>query len=217
LTPPTPRRLRAWAALGSVAVLGAVALASELVLPGLAGDRLRARLDGRFSDVRSVEVSATPALRLLWSDPGDVRVALGDSSYARERRRPVKDLARVDHVDLTADALHAGRLTLERLELTKRGDDIAVAFTLTGGNAGTLEPAAARDGTLELHVQTPFGGTARLAVTARDGSLTLEGGGGAPTAFSRSVPVADGLQVESIRAEPGAGGPRVTVQARTTA
>lgn len=59
--------MRRLAVLGVVALVVAVVVlgVAQLVLPGIAAQRIRSQLD-RYGHVRSVSVSAFPAIELLW-------------------------------------------------------------------------------------------------------------------------------------------------------
>src|ERR1700757_1636209 len=64
-----------------VALLAATSLAlvvvlAQALLPGLAGGRVRSRGE-RYGQVRSVHVSAFPALELLWGKAASVSVSAG--------------------------------------------------------------------------------------------------------------------------------------------
>jgi hypothetical protein len=206
---PTRRRTRIALAAAGLLVIGA--LAAELVLPGIAADRLRGRLDARFGDVRSVEVAATPAIGLLWGDVDAVRIALGDASFARDREGG-GGLRRIDHLDLAAESLRTGPLVLGQLDLAKRGRDLDAEFTLERGG-GRLEASAAADGTLRLDVDTPLGGTVPLTLSARDGRLHVDGPPRATSLVSRLIPDGNDVRIDSLTAAPGPDGPRVTVLA----
>ncbi|MFZ0377875.1 MAG: hypothetical protein WAL38_08625, partial [Solirubrobacteraceae bacterium] len=63
-------------ALGVAGLVLLVLVVAQLVLPGIAADRLRDQL-ARSGTVISVKVSAFPAIELLWGDADSVVVRLG--------------------------------------------------------------------------------------------------------------------------------------------
>jgi len=68
-----------------VGVLLLVFVASELVLPRIATNRLRDDL-AKTADVRSVKIEAFPALKLLFHRADRVEVRLGDMRTGTPRR-----------------------------------------------------------------------------------------------------------------------------------
>ena len=72
MTAASVRRIAALAGPPALAVLGAL----QLILPGLAADRLRQRL-AKSGQVIEVRVSAFPAVELLWHHADSVVVRMG--------------------------------------------------------------------------------------------------------------------------------------------
>ena len=68
--------MRRLIALGVVGVVLLVLLIAQLVLPGIAANRLRDQLS-KSGTVLSVKVSAFPAIELLWGQAGSVVVRMG--------------------------------------------------------------------------------------------------------------------------------------------
>ena len=93
--------MRRLAVLGVVLLVIVVLGVAQLVLPGIAAQRIRSQL-GRYGQVQSVSVSAFPAIELLWHHADSVSVRL--SSF---RRRTAPALAgRLDQLS-DVGTLHA--------------------------------------------------------------------------------------------------------------
>jgi hypothetical protein len=93
------RRALLCTAAASAALLGAL----QLVLPAVAEQRVRSRLE-RFGTVSQVEVRALPAVKLLWGQADDAKVRMAK--------------------------LDAGPLSLEDVSVVKHGDSLDVRGAL---------------------------------------------------------------------------------------
>lgn len=207
--------MRRLIALGVVVLVVVVFGVGQLVLPGIAASRLRSRL-AQSGQVLSVQVSAFPAIKLLWHHADSVVIRMG-------RYQPVtpsalgSTLAQAGDVGrLTASAqeLVDGLLTLHDATLSKRGDLLAGHATVDESDLrsalpilDSVTPVASSGGQLTLQgTASLFGvtGTIDVTVAARDGDLVA-----APdlplvptiTLFSHP-----GISVEGISARPVAGG-----------
>jgi len=200
-----------------LAVLVVLAVAAQLVLPGIAENRIRDRLarDGR---VESVRVSAFPAVKLLWGKAdrvtvrmANVRTGVGGLGSLIGR---TADAGRVDASTRELDVL---TLRLRDASLRKRGGQLEGEATVTDADlraalpAGfAVRPVASGNGQLVLRgTATLFGATisANAVLLAQDGRLKIApdvpfGGFAALTVFSDPH-----VHVESVgaRAAPGGG------------
>lgn len=215
-----------------IAILAAVALVlvllaiAQLVLPGLAAQRLRDRL-ARSGQVQSVSVSAFPAIELLWHQADTVTVRLG-----RFRASPgglarlLNESAQVDQLSARASELDTGLLTLRDTSLSKHGDQLTGSAQVTERDLRTalpvldsVTPVASSGGALTLRgTATLFGVTATVDATVRaqDGGLVVTPDvpfGGFATLRVFSDPR---LAVGAITATPDGGGfsVRATAQLR---
>jgi hypothetical protein len=198
-----------------LAVLVVLAAAAQLLLPGIAEDRVRDRLahNGR---VESVHVSAFPAIKLLWgrADRVTVRMANVRAGVAR-----LGDLigrtADDDRVDASTRELDVLTLRLRDARLQKRGDRLVGEATVTDADLRAalppgfaLRPVASADGRLVLRgTATLFGTTisANAVLLAQDGRLKIApdvpfGGFAALTVFADPHVHVDGV---GARAAPG--------------
>jgi hypothetical protein len=200
-----------------LAVLVVLAVVAQLVLPGIAENRIRDRLahDGR---VESVRVSAFPAVKLLWGKADRVTVRMtsvhtGVGGLGSLLGRTA-DAGRVDASTRELDVL---TLRLRDASLRKRGGRLEGEATVTDADlrgalpAGfAVRPVASGNGQLVLRgTATLFGATisANAVLLAQDGKLKIApdvpfGGFAALTVFSDPH-----VHVEAIgaRAAPGGG------------
>jgi hypothetical protein len=97
--------------IGVVAVAGVILLVlvvGQLVLPGIAEQRLRDRLS-RSGDVLSVDVHAFPAIELLWHHADRVVVRMGRyRSSTGALGRLVSDAGGVGSLDVSAAQVDVG-------------------------------------------------------------------------------------------------------------
>jgi hypothetical protein len=214
------RRIAAIAA----AVLVALLVIAQLVLPGIAAQRLRDRL-ARSGKVISVEVHAFPAIELLWhqADRVVVRVAQYRSSPGHFGDL-LSETADVGSLDASAQQLDTGLLTLRDASLRKRGDELTGSARVTEADIQaalpilqSVQPIASGDGGLTLRgTATLLGVTATVdaTVAARDGQLLVApdvpfGGLATITLFSNPH-----VAVQSVSAQSELGGFTVSGAAR---
>jgi hypothetical protein len=136
----------------------------QLVLPSLAEHIVRQRLakDGK---VLSVSISAFPAIELLFGDADTVNVKM--ASYRASESQVAKNIGQssgVTNVNLTANTVSSGGLTIDSVTMTKRGDH----FTGTG----RVTEASIRSAVPEIDSVTP--------VSSSDGAVTLQVTGTVP-------------------------------------
>jgi len=99
-------------ALAVVGVVLAVLIVAQLALPGIAASRLRDQL-ARSGTVLSVQVSAFPAIKLLWHHADKVVIRMGRyQSGASDLGNRLSDAAGVGTIDASAQELDSGALTL---------------------------------------------------------------------------------------------------------
>lgn len=150
-----------------------VLAASQLALPELAEDRLRSELS-ETGEVTSVQVSAFPALKLLFEKADSVRVRMSSASVG------VGDLGdrlastdRAGEVDFEVAELSLGPLAIRDVSLMKDGDALeGSASLMTDSLPLDLEPVLSDDGALVF--EAGFAGiTARARLSDSDGALVI--------------------------------------------
>jgi len=204
-------------------VLGLLVVA-QLLLPGIAAQRLRDRL-ARSGQVLRVDVEAFPAVELLWDQADRVTIRMGDYAPAPGHFSSLLgELGQVGAVDASASQLHTGPLILRDATLSKRGDAVTGSATVSESNLRaavpflqSVVPVASAGGQLILQgTASAFGITATLdaTVAAQDGNLVVSpdvpfGGLATVTVFSNPA-----LDVQSVSAAPAPGGFVLTANAQ---
>jgi len=173
----------------AVPVLVVLAL-SQALLPGLAASRVRSRV-AAYGQVHSVQVSAFPALELLWGRADRINVAAGRLAASPAQiasllwqARGVGEL----HVDAEAAALDlpllARALEVARVQMRKHGAALSATATLTQAQLAaalpsgvSFEPTASGDGEVQARASGALFGlqaTLPVLVRASQGSLIAE-------------------------------------------
>jgi hypothetical protein len=211
-------------AAGVAVFLLALAAVAQLVLPELAERNLREDLKAS-GQVRRVDVSAFPALKVLFGRADRVEVEMGE---VRAGQGELADLlARTaDTHDLRARAsvLRVGPFVARDARLDKDGERVrgSVAVTTAELTAALpvevgLQPVESEDGSLLLEATAGILGqqvTVRARLAAREGDLVIApegllGGFATLTVFSDKR-----VRVRRVGAEPAPGGFRVNAEAR---
>lgn len=196
-------------------------MVAQLVLPGIAAQRLRDRLS-RYGTVRSVSVSAFPAIELLWHHADSVTVVL--DSYRSASTQAGALLAQagdVGSLDVRAARVDLGLLRLQDGVVRKRGRTLTGTATVTEAAVQaavpflqSVTPVASAGGALTLRGSASVLGVLVSAdatvAAAPDGSVTLTpdvplGGLATLTLFADPH-----LAVQSVSARPAPGGFAVT-------
>lgn len=217
------RRLIALAA--AAAVLLVLTLA-QLLLPGIAAQRLRDEL-ARRGTVLHVEVHAFPAIELLWHHADRAVVRMG--SYRAETTGGLSSTldraSDVGTLDASASTVTAGLLTLRDARLRKRGRELTGTARIAEADLrasipflDSVQPVASADGRLTVRgTASLFGLSASVdaTVVASGGRLLIApdvpfGGLATVTVFSDPH-----LHVGSVSANPTADGFVVSATART--
>jgi LmeA-like phospholipid-binding len=208
--------LKRLAVLATVLVVLIVLVVAQLVLPGIAAERLRDRLSSSGT-VTSVKISAFPAIELLWHHADRVVVRMADYRAAVSALgSTLAGAVDAGSVDASATQLDVGLLTLRDASLTKRGDQLTGSARVTQSDLRAavpfiddVRPLASGGGQLTLQgTATLFGVSATVAATvaAQGGSVIVQpdvplGGLATVTVFSNPH-----LAVEDIAASAAPGG-----------
>jgi hypothetical protein len=218
------RAARVALAIAAGLILGLVA--AQLALPGIAEHRLRDRLE-RSGTVERVEISAFPAVKLLWHRADDVTVRMGrlrtgSGNFADLLVRTVD----TDDLDASAEEQRILTLRLHDSRLRKRGDELTLSSTVDDADLRAalppgfdLRPVASGDGALVLEGSAELLGQrfqGRAVVAARNGRLILApdvlfGGFLTVTLFADPR-----IEVLSVGARQRAGGFTLVARARLT-
>ncbi len=211
-------------AIATAGVVILVLVVAQLVLPGVAADRLRDRLS-KSGDVISVEVHAFPAIKLLWSHADRVVVRMGRyQSGAGALGDLLGQASDVGSLDASVQQLNSGLLTVRDAALRKRGNQLVGTALVTEADLRrsipilqSVVPVQSPNGRLTLRgTASLFGVSATVdaTVSASGGNLVVApdvpfGGFATVTVFSNPH-----VQVQSVNATPAPGGFRVTATGR---
>jgi hypothetical protein len=169
--------------IAAAAVVLLVLVLAQLLLPGIAADQLRDRLD-RNGKVVSVSVSAFPAIELLWHDADKVVVRLESyhSSIARLSRL-LDEAGGVSTVDASAGVLTTGLLTVHNATLVKHGEQLTARASVSEVDLRaavpflqSVQPIASGNGQLILRGTgslAGFSGSIDATVAAQNGKLVV--------------------------------------------
>lgn len=216
--------MRRLIALGVVGVVLLVLVIAQLVLPGIAADRLRDQLS-RSGTVLSVSVRAFPAIELLWGQADSVVVRMRRyAAGASELGSKLGAAAGVGSLDVSTQELQSGLLTLRDARLRKQGDELIGSATVMQADLraavpflDNVQPVASSGGQLILRGTASLLGlqaTVDAVVAARDGALVVAPNvpfGGIATITLLNDPH---VRVQSVSAVSVPGGFRVTAEAR---
>jgi hypothetical protein len=216
--------MRRITAIATAGVVIPVLVVAQLVLPGIAADRLRDRLS-KSGNVISVEVHAFPAIKLLWHHADRVVVRMGSyRSAAGPLGSLLSETSDVGSLDASASEFESGLLTVRNAALRKRGNQLVGTALVTEADLRrsipilqSVVPVTSSDGRLTLRgTASLFGVTATVdaIVSASDGKLVVApdvpfGGFATVTVFSNPR-----LEVQNVGATPAPGGFRVTATGR---
>lgn len=211
-------------AAGLVVVL--ILVIAQLVLPGVAAQQLRDRLS-HSGRVLSVQVSAFPAIELLWHHADRVVVRMASyNSTVGSLEHNVGEVADTGTLDASAAVLHSGLLTIHNASLRKRGDQLVGRASVSESDLRASLPildavTPVGSGGSQLTLQgtgTFLGVSATVDATVRPlaGALVVSpdvpfGGLATITLFSNRH-----VTVESVSATPAPGGFTAVVRARLT-
>ena len=163
--------------------LAALVLA-QLVLPSLAARRVRDQL-GRYGSLKSVSVSAFPAIELLWGSGGSVSVSAGSLSIGPTQA--VDELWRargIDRMDIHAESLQIGPLRMSQASIHKHGGEVqaqgsvqrsALQDVLPGDFE--VQPEASEDGEVRVRASGSLFGvrtSVQAVVSAQEGKLVAQ-------------------------------------------
>lgn len=213
--------------LAVVALLPVVLVGGQLVLPGIAASRVRDRL-GHDGSVQSVDVSAFPAVELLWGRADSVKVRMNDMHVSRSRTAELLSQARgAGSVDVTIGRLDEGLLVLHDVTLRKRGDAVAAAASVSNSDLQAalppgfaVQPVASGGGQLVLRASASLFGlglAVNALVSAQNGALVAQPVGVPFGSLATLTLFADPrVAVEGVGARTAPGGFQLSASGRLT-
>jgi hypothetical protein len=157
-----------------VALLVLFVVLAQVFLPSLAARRVRDRV-ARYGTVRSVSVSAFPAVKLLWGKADSVSVAAGSLSVPVSQITAfILEARAVGSISVSADAatltavpdLPAG-ITVSNLRMQKHGSTISTSATLTQQQLDEALPSG-------FHIEPTASGGGQVEARASGGLFGLQ-------------------------------------------
>jgi LmeA-like phospholipid-binding len=117
-----------------------VLVLAQLLLPGIAANRISTRL-GSYGSVESVSVKAFPALKLLWHKADSVTVKATSLKLTPAQTAALLWEARgLNDIDLTASSMTEGPLRLHDVSVRKRGKSLTGQAQMTAADADSALP-----------------------------------------------------------------------------
>jgi hypothetical protein len=200
------------------ALLGAVVLAlilAQLFLPKIAASRIASHLR-KYGTVRSVSVSAWPAVELLWRHADTVTVRAEHLSLTPDEIGKLLGEARgAGRLDMSATSIRIGSLRLTDVGLRKRGESASAGALISENDVRAALPAGASvtllssgAGTVQVRVSGAlFGIGASLDAVAqpRAGKLVVHPAGFPFEGLQLTLIDQQHVYVEGVSASPAPG------------
>jgi hypothetical protein len=204
----------------AVGVVLLVLVIPQLVLPGIAADNLRDRLS-KSGKVLDVEVSAFPAIQLLWHEADKVVVRMASYHSNPGHLSSLLDQAKdAGTIDASANQLSTGFVTLQNATLSKRGDELTGTATVSASALRSaipgvqgLQPVASGNGQLTFQ-GTVLGVTADATLSAQNGKLVVQPDIPFLSVLTLSVFSDPHVYVEGVAASDAPGGFELSAHAR---
>jgi hypothetical protein len=205
--------------------LGLVLLGAQLVLPRLAASRISARLS-RHGTVEGVQVSAWPALKLLWAGADSVVIRAGDLSLSlSEAADMLSDSGGAGRVRASAQTVQLGPLRLTDVRVSGDPREMSASATAAAADvAAALPPGMqvelldSEHGTVRVRVSGGlFGLSASMDAVAQpsDGGLLVRPEGFLMQAFTLRLFSDPRVRLQAVgaSADPAVAGYRLSVSA----
>lgn len=216
--------MRRLAAMGLVLVVLVLLLVAQLVLPGIAAQSIRDRLQ-RSGRVLEVQVHAFPAIELLWHQADSVVVRMASyRSTSSGIGSTLDQSTAVGSLDASVGRLNTGLLTLRNATLRKRDNVLTGSADVTEADLRaalpilqSVRPVASGNGQLTLQgTATLFGVSATVDANVRVQNGAIVVAPNVPLGALATIKVFSNphLAVESVGASPTSDGFSVTASGR---
>jgi hypothetical protein len=167
-----------------LSLLGGLALVfvlAQVLLPRIAASRISSRV-GRYGKVRSVSVSAWPAVKLLWGHADSVRVTASSLALSPAQLGSLLWEGRgAGSLQVSADSVRLGTLTVSDASLSKHGSSLSAQALVSEADVKAALPPGfdvrlLRSERGEVEVQASgglfgVGATVNALARASDGKL----------------------------------------------
>jgi hypothetical protein len=134
------RRIKLFA-LAALALVVLVLVLAQLLLPWIAARVISSRV-GRYGKVDRVDVTAWPAVKLLWGDADSVRVTAAHLSLSpTQAAKLLWEAHDVASMDVSAESVELGSLQLSDATLRKRDRALSAAASASEADVAAALPA----------------------------------------------------------------------------
>jgi hypothetical protein len=213
-------RFALWLAGALIVALGL----AQIFLPKLAASRISSRL-GKYGEVRSVHVSAWPAIELLWGDADSVTVhARSLNVDPGQTGKLLWDARGLDELDLTAPSTREGPLPLHDVSFHKRGRKLHAQARVTNADVKAALPAGfdvqllhSADGQVQVRASGGLfgvGASVDAVAQASDGKLVVQPRGFLVEALRLTLFSDPHVYIEAIGASRSGDGYVLSIDAR---
>jgi len=202
---------RGWRIAAVVAAALVLALGiAQIVLPRVAASSVRGRVQ-RYGTVRSVSVSAFPAVKLLWKHADEVRVRAGSLSFQPgEGADLVAEGSGTERVVGSAEEVTVGPVQVRDVSFAKHGDSLRAEGTIDEEEVRQALPPGVSVDVLESGDAVARGLAGKLVVQAQAGFL----GTVTDTLFEDPRVYVEGVDARRLSGSPnGEGSYRLTMWA----
>lgn len=203
-----------------VAAVVVVGVAMQVLLPKVAAERVREKLE-KYGSVESVEVKAWPAVKLMWKDADEARVRAGTLKLSLEQAEALLGEAKgVERVRARVKSVEVDGVRLTDAELEKHGRGLRAEGVMSAADVKRalpegLEVALVKSEGGKVEVQASgglFGVSASVdavaeaeegKLVARPTALLLSGF--KLTVFDDPSVYVEGVQARALEGEGGEG------------
>jgi len=209
----------------TAAAAGLLLLAAQLLLPRLAAHRISSRL-ARYGRVESVQVSAWPAVKLLWAGADSVAIRAGDLSLsASEAADLLSESGGAERVRASARTVELGSLRLTDVRVAGDPGELSATASVSAADVRAALPPGVQvelldsdHGTVRVRVSGGlFGLSASMDAVAepREGVLLVKPEGFLMQAFTLRLFSDPRVRLQAVgaSADPAAAGYRLSVSA----
>jgi hypothetical protein len=162
----------------------AVLLIAQLALPAIAARIARDRI-AKYGTVRSVSVSALPAIQLLWGSAQSARISTGSLRMSQSQADALlPQMQGIARLDLSAASIQVGPFKLHSAQIAKRGAELYVQGTLEQSDLQSAlptgvqaRPLASGEGSVEMLVSGSLlgvGASLHAVLGAQEGKLVAQ-------------------------------------------
>jgi hypothetical protein len=207
-------------AIGAGAAIVVLVVLAQVLAPGIAARVIRKKVE-KYGTVKSVQVKASPAVKLAWMHADEVRVSAGRLTMSLEQAMTLLQEARgTDRVQVSAESVEASGLKLTKASLSKHGSGLRMdAVVSEAGVKKVLPPGfevalvKSEKGTVEVRASGGLfgvGASVDAVAQAEDGKLVARPAGLLLSALKLTVfespkVYVEGVEARALESRPGEG------------